>query len=270
MRTLGAIILTLALVGLACPALAEVATIETSHRFVAGDAYSRLEASRLCFLEAKRKASEEAGGLIEVVSKSQNFELTQDEVRSYSAALIKSELVAESFEQLGETFAVACTVISEVDTDSVEALVRELKAASQASGQDLGQTGQQTGQQAAPQTATPEASGAAPAQSAPAPSAPTPSVQAPPALSTQAALARTAPSMGMAQAEAALGPPLAMKQAEVAGSLYQCAAYAATPAPVFLVFKDGLALCAKKRLQYMRQYGGDCHCAGFASNFFWR
>lgn len=79
------------------PARAQVQTITITHTYVVGDNDSRNDARQLCFLEAKRKVLEKAGSAVQASSEVQNFQLTKDQIRSYSAAVLSVETVKEEF-----------------------------------------------------------------------------------------------------------------------------------------------------------------------------
>jgi hypothetical protein len=96
MRALSVIILLAALV-LPTAAFAATKTITVTHTYAMGDNDSRNDARRLCFLEAKRKVLEQAGTFIQSSSEVINFQLTKDQMPSYSAAIVSVETVNEAF-----------------------------------------------------------------------------------------------------------------------------------------------------------------------------
>ncbi len=100
-------------------ACAETKTVYADHRYVMGDNDSKNDARRICFLEAKRKALEKAGVYIQSLSKTANYQLTKDEVTSYSSALLKVEIIKEDWQTSGENFAVFLQVKADVDMDDI-------------------------------------------------------------------------------------------------------------------------------------------------------
>ena len=80
------------------PVDAATQTITATHTYVMGDNDSRNDARRLCFLEAKRKVLEQAGTFIQSSSEVKNFELTKDQITSYSAAILSVETIQESYD----------------------------------------------------------------------------------------------------------------------------------------------------------------------------
>jgi len=79
------------------PAYAGVQTITATHTYVMGDNDSRNDARQLCFLEAKRKVLEKAGSFIQASTEVKNFQLTKDQISSYSAAVLSVEITKEDF-----------------------------------------------------------------------------------------------------------------------------------------------------------------------------
>jgi hypothetical protein len=94
MRALSVITLLVALI-LPTGAFAEVQTITATHTYILGDNDSRNDALHLCFLHAKRKVLEQAESVIQSQSVVNNFELTKDQITSYSAAVLSVEIVME-------------------------------------------------------------------------------------------------------------------------------------------------------------------------------
>ena len=109
-------------------ALAEVQTITASHTYVMGDNDSRNDARQLCFLEAKRKVLEKAGSFIQSHSVVDNFNLTKDQITSYSAAVLSVETVKEDVGSRDRQNSLTCTVKAEVDVAQVKQLVAAIIA----------------------------------------------------------------------------------------------------------------------------------------------
>lgn len=99
---------------------AEIKTITASHTYIMGDNDSKNDARRMCFLEAKRKVLEKAGSYIETRSEVKNYQLTEDEISAYSAALLKVDTVKEQWKFRGENMAIEISVKAEVDTGYIE------------------------------------------------------------------------------------------------------------------------------------------------------
>ncbi|KHK01378.1 hypothetical protein [Desulfovibrio sp. TomC] len=69
---------------------------------------------------------------------------------------------------------------------------------------------------------------------------------------------RLVPGMSIKQVKELLGDPAAVKQAVLGPESYLCASYGR----IWVVFRDGVVSCLRSRLDYVRRYDTDCHCAG--------
>jgi len=69
---------------------------------------------------------------------------------------------------------------------------------------------------------------------------------------------RIVPGMSMANVKELLGNPATLKQSLVGSDTYVCAGYGR----IFVVYRDGAVACLRTRLDYLRRYDTDCHCAG--------
>jgi len=98
----------------------EAKTITTSHTYIMGDNDSRNDARQLCFLEAKRKVLEKAGSLIEASAEVRNFQLTKDQISSYSAAVLSVEIIKEDFAFKDGRHTLSLTVKADVDLADVQ------------------------------------------------------------------------------------------------------------------------------------------------------
>lgn len=99
------------------PAQAATKTITATHTYMMGDNDSRNDARRLCFLEAKRKVLEQAGSFIQSSSEVKNFELTKDQMNSYSAAILSVETMQETFDFRNGHNTLTLTVKADIDTE---------------------------------------------------------------------------------------------------------------------------------------------------------
>lgn len=91
-----------------------------THTYVMGGNDSRNDARRLCFLEAKRKVIEQAGTFIQSSSEVMNFQLTRDQMTSYSAAIVSVETLNETFGYKDGQGTITLTVKADVDTEDVK------------------------------------------------------------------------------------------------------------------------------------------------------
>ena len=138
MRALSVMILLAALV-LPTVALAEVQTITATHTYVMGDNDSRNDARQLCFLVAKRKVLEMAGSFIESSSEVKNFDLTRDQITSYSAAVLSVEIVKEDYGFTNGHNSLTLTVKADVDVADVQKRLAAIVADKSLQGKIEGQ-----------------------------------------------------------------------------------------------------------------------------------
>ena len=102
-------------------------TVYASYRYIMGDNDSKNKAKKICFQEAKRLCLEKAGTYIESITEIKNYRLTKDEIKSYSAATLKVEIVSEKTEHTGESMAISMTVKAVVNINSLKEGIREMK-----------------------------------------------------------------------------------------------------------------------------------------------
>lgn len=138
MRSLSAIIL-LAFLVLPTVAFAEVQTVTATHTYVMGDNDSRNDARQLCFLEAKRKVLEKAGSFIQTSTEVRNFQLTKDQISSYSAAVLSVEITKEDFGFSNGHNALSLTVKADVDIADVQKRLAAIVADKSLQGRIAGQ-----------------------------------------------------------------------------------------------------------------------------------
>ena len=127
MRALSVITLLAALI-LPTSAFAEVQTITATHTYILGDNDSRNDARQLCFLQAKREVLEQAESFIRSQSVVNNFELTKDQMTSYSAAVLSVEIVKEDVGLSNGQHTLTLTVKADVDVDQVNTLLAAIVA----------------------------------------------------------------------------------------------------------------------------------------------
>jgi hypothetical protein len=127
MRALSVITLLAALI-LPTGAFAEVQTITATHTYILGDNDSRNDARQLCFIQAKQKVLEQAESFIQSHSVINNFELTKDQITSYSAAVLSVETVTEDVGLSNGQNTLTLTVKTDVDVDQVNTLLAAIVA----------------------------------------------------------------------------------------------------------------------------------------------
>ena len=263
----------LLLLTLPLPAVAKPERITVTHSYSMGDSESRNQARAQCLAEAKRKIAEQAGAYVEVLSKTENFQIDKDEVLSFAAAIVRVRVEKEEMAMDGQGLVLTLTVSGEVDAETVRHHLEKL-AAKRLEEQQGGIPLTQTAPPPAPPVAKNEyrapvgkekASPSPVAQQAPAPV---------PAANPYAAKARLTKSLdemtamcveltdtGMTKGEVEhlLGAPrIAKTSSRYTGYQY---------GRVWVVFRDDIVSCLRSRLEYRPQAGGDIHCEGFAFNF---
>jgi len=102
-------------------------TIYETHTYTMGDNDSKSEARQICFLEAKRKLIEKVGVYIESNTTVKDYQLTNNVITSFSAALMKVETVNENWSQVNGTFQVDLKIKAEIDKDFHSNLLKLLE-----------------------------------------------------------------------------------------------------------------------------------------------
>lgn len=97
---------------------AEGDAITAKHRYVLGDNDSKSDATRICFLEAKRKAIEYAGVYVVStleISQTEKFREARSDVKSLASALVSAELVTSNTGFVSGKVFVDCVAKVKVD-----------------------------------------------------------------------------------------------------------------------------------------------------------
>lgn len=100
--------------------------ISTSYTYTMGDNDTKADARRICFLEAKRLLLEIAGVYIEEITVMKDFKLTKNEIRAYSAALLKAEIVSEKITFNNSNMEITLTVQAEVVKSYLESKIKQI------------------------------------------------------------------------------------------------------------------------------------------------
>jgi len=98
-------------------ARAEVKMIEAESVYIMGDNDSKIDARRIAMQEAKRKALELAGTYVESLTQVKNFQLTKDDIKSYTAGVLETEVVSEQMRGTTEHPEIYIKARCKVDTD---------------------------------------------------------------------------------------------------------------------------------------------------------
>ena len=81
-------------------ARAEVKVVEADSTYIMGDNDSKVDARRIAVQELKRKALEIAGTYVASMTEVKNYQLTKDEIKTYTAGVMETDVV---FEQMRGT-----------------------------------------------------------------------------------------------------------------------------------------------------------------------
>jgi hypothetical protein len=268
---LAALLALLALLALAAPAGAAPQVISVTQSCVLGDNDSKSDARRICLLEAKRKAVEQAGTIIESRTEVRDSRVAADQVKSYAAASVRVLEVKERFTASGDTVTLTLDLRAEVDPEAAAkglaqavrepaALERLERGAGDArrledaaldlqrriAGADPGAALDFRREQRRVFTSLDEAYAERDRILA--------------GMRETGKLARDTVRKGMTVGEVGrlLGQPRALKENRNMPSAYTCANYGAA----WVVFKDGLVECVRDSLVYRDRYKSDCHCGG--------
>jgi hypothetical protein len=112
----GAILVILA----AASTRAAIKEIDAKGRYHLGDNDSKLVGHRLALLEAKRNALEKAGTYVQSITEVKDYQLTRDEIRTYSAGILRVEETREpEWVMVGRNLEVTVYVKVQVDDQDV-------------------------------------------------------------------------------------------------------------------------------------------------------
>ncbi len=96
---------------------AEIKVVESESTYIMGDNDSKVEARRIATQEAQRKALELAGTYVESLTQIKNYQLTKDEIKSYTAGVLETEVVSEEMRGTTEHPEIYIKTRCKIDTD---------------------------------------------------------------------------------------------------------------------------------------------------------
>jgi TonB family protein len=105
---------------------AKMETVTCEYKYVLGDNVTKHDARKIAFVEAKRRCAEQIGTLLTSETVVSLSDLTKDEIRTYSLAVMKTEVVSESFLPSGDSLAVLIKLKAHYDSELVGGRVKEL------------------------------------------------------------------------------------------------------------------------------------------------
>lgn len=256
-----AAVLLAVLVALFLPAIPGWAEeIVVSHTYLMGDSETKNQARAACLAEAKRAILERAGTYSRVVSEMRDFEITRDVVQSFAGAIVKATVIKEEVAMVGQSMALTCTVAGEVDMASLEAQAKRMMEARLPSPAPPGAPGEQR-------------PGTVPGVPKSLPNQPDADL-----LREKMDLRRemlteqrdatflaaqlTEKGMTFDQVAQLAGEPTA----QVDGPRHQCLRHGNT----WVVYQHGRVVCVRRALGKSGTPQGECHCNGFAGDFYLR
>jgi hypothetical protein len=117
-------------------ATAEVFNVEATGEYVMGDNDTKIEARRMALEHAKRTAAEKAGTYLESTTIIKNNVLSVDEIRSFTSAVLQTNVVSEDVNLLeNKTTRFVIKINASVDTSILEGKIFELKNDTKRKGQ---------------------------------------------------------------------------------------------------------------------------------------
>ncbi len=105
------------------PATAAEVSFQEKYLYDAGEADSKLSCRAISLIEIKRLLLERLGTYIETESTVENMQLTRDEVTSFSAGVVKTEILEEVWN--GRQYSMTARIV--VDPEEVARLVNKIK-----------------------------------------------------------------------------------------------------------------------------------------------
>ncbi len=122
-----AVISSIIIIGWTANAKSEVKVIEAESTYSMGDNDSKVDARRIATQEAKRKALELAGTYVESLSEVRNYQLSRDEVKSYTAGILETEIVSENMLGTTEHPVISIKALCKIDTAVLTAKIDQLR-----------------------------------------------------------------------------------------------------------------------------------------------
>jgi hypothetical protein len=127
-RCVGLLVASLFLVTVPTRGHAAIKEIDAHATYHLGDNDSKLDGHRLALLEAKRSALEKAGTYVESITEVKDYQLTRDDIKTYSAGILHVEETKDPEWQMeGHNLEVTVYVKVSVDDDDVARKIGALR-----------------------------------------------------------------------------------------------------------------------------------------------
>ncbi len=114
-------------VGWSAVAKSEVKVVEAESTYSMGDNDSKVDAKRIATQEAKRKALELAGTYVESLSEVRDYQLSREEIKSYTAGILETEIVSENMQGTMEHPVISIKALCKIDTAVLTAKIDQLR-----------------------------------------------------------------------------------------------------------------------------------------------
>ena len=249
-------------------ATANAETLTVEHQYVLGDFDTRSDARTVCMAECRKKLAEKAGVLVESEVETLNYVLTREQVNAYAAALVKIISVEDIHIAGKDHFALKVVVTAEVDREGLQKGIRKIHSNTDLSAQvdrqyrEIDASVARIGElrKAESVLGSEQKDAYMREKRVLAQSLESLEVQHERILDTIAQKStRTEqfvdPGMTRDEVRSFVGKPRAVRNGT---NGFQCEKYG----DVWVVYKDGLVMCLRSRLEYKKRLGGECHCSG--------
>ena len=121
------VILPVLLCILAIPAQAEIVTIWGEGKHIMGDNDTKDDARKLALLRAKTMCLEKAGTYLESETIVKDLQLAKDEIKAYTAGIVRIKVVDEQVALIGESPCVTVKVKADIDTSQLDERIKRLR-----------------------------------------------------------------------------------------------------------------------------------------------
>ena len=111
-------------------------TVIVTGKYVMGENDSRTDAKQFALLDAKRKALEQFGTYLTSQTTVENYQLTQDQITTYTMGLMKTNILEENLETEGDYQTMLVKIQAVVDPAEVDESLKNFAATKQ-EGDDL-------------------------------------------------------------------------------------------------------------------------------------
>ena len=111
-------------------------TVIVTGKYVMGENDSRTDAKQFALLDAKRKALEQFGTYLTSQTTVENYQLTQDQITTYTMGLMKTNILEENLETEGDYQTMLVKIQAVVDQAEVDESLKNFAATKQ-EGDDL-------------------------------------------------------------------------------------------------------------------------------------